>query len=58
MTNDTERAIRLHELVLENGRSASPFVWRVRYALAPALFTSPAELARVRLTDSWFIEAI
>jgi glutathione S-transferase len=26
--------IRLHELVLENGRSASPFVWRIRYALA------------------------
>jgi len=27
-------AISLHELVLENGRSASPFVWRIRYALA------------------------
>ncbi|MBS0395418.1 MAG: glutathione S-transferase N-terminal domain-containing protein [Proteobacteria bacterium] len=27
-------APRLYELVLENGRSASPFVWRVRYALA------------------------
>lgn len=26
--------IRLFELVLENGRSASPFVWRIRYALA------------------------
>ncbi|HLN47940.1 MAG TPA: glutathione S-transferase N-terminal domain-containing protein [Steroidobacteraceae bacterium] len=26
--------IRLYELVLENGRSASPFVWRIRYALA------------------------
>ena len=25
---------RLYELVLENGLSASPFVWRVRYALA------------------------
>jgi len=25
---------RLYELVLENGVSASPFVWRVRYALA------------------------
>ena len=27
-------AIRLYELILENGRSASPFVWRSRYALA------------------------
>jgi glutathione S-transferase len=26
--------LRLYELVLANGRSASPFVWRVRYALA------------------------
>ena len=26
--------IRLYELVLENGRSASPFVWRIRLALA------------------------
>jgi len=26
--------IKLYELVLENGRSSSPFVWRVRYALA------------------------
>ena len=25
---------RLYELVLENGVSASPFVWRIRYALA------------------------
>jgi glutathione S-transferase len=25
---------RLYELVLENGLSASPFVWRIRYALA------------------------
>ena len=25
---------RLYELVLENGRSASLFVWRIRYALA------------------------
>jgi glutathione S-transferase len=27
-------ALRLYELVLANGRSASPYVWRVRYALA------------------------
>jgi len=26
--------IRLYELVLENGRSPSPYVWRIRYALA------------------------
>jgi glutathione S-transferase len=29
-----EDKVRLYELVLENGRSASPFVWRIRYALA------------------------
>jgi len=26
--------LRLFELVLANGRSASPYVWRIRYALA------------------------
>ena len=26
--------VRLYELALEDGRSASPFVWRIRYALA------------------------
>jgi len=26
--------LRLYELVLENGRSSSPYVWRIRYALA------------------------
>ena len=26
--------VRLYELVLENGRSSSPYVWRIRYALA------------------------
>jgi glutathione S-transferase len=34
MSTATESRIRLHELVLENGRSASPYVWRIRYALA------------------------
>jgi len=34
MADQTERKIRLYELALENGRSASPFVWRIRYALA------------------------
>ena len=28
------QAVRLYELVLANGCSASPFVWRIRYALA------------------------
>ena len=27
-------AIQLYELVLENGRCSSPYVWRIRYALA------------------------
>jgi glutathione S-transferase len=31
---NAEDPIRLYELALENGRSASPFVWRVRFALA------------------------
>jgi glutathione S-transferase len=108
MSDTAEPNIRLYELALENGRSASPFVWRVRYALAhkgltyeseylgfreiperfagrfktlpviecgdtlmaeswdivewldrkfpehPPLFSSPAELAMVRLMDQWF----
>ena len=29
-----QNSIRLYELVLENGRSMSPYVWRIRYALA------------------------
>jgi glutathione S-transferase len=29
-----EDSVRLYELALANGRSASPYVWRVRYALA------------------------
>jgi glutathione S-transferase len=29
-----EAKIRLYELVLDNGRAASPYVWRIRYALA------------------------
>lgn len=107
-----EDKIRLYELVLENGLSASPYVWRIRYALAhkalpcepipvgfteipkilegrfktvpiiehggtimaeswdiaeyldrafpgrPALFSSPAELAMVRLTEAWFTSEV
>jgi glutathione S-transferase len=30
----SESKVRLYELALEDGRSASPFVWRIRYALA------------------------
>lgn len=31
---DTADRVRLYELVIENGRSSSPYVWRIRYALA------------------------
>jgi glutathione S-transferase len=33
-TDPRSQPVRLYELMLENGRSASPFVWRIRYALA------------------------
>ena len=32
MTDNNQ--VRLYELALQDGRSASPFVWRIRYALA------------------------
>jgi glutathione S-transferase len=104
--------LTLYELVLANGRLASPYAWRVRYALAhkglafqsvpvkftdipsicggsfktvpvlthgdatvgdswdivlyldrtfpghPAIFSSPAEAAAVRLTDEWFSRVV
>jgi glutathione S-transferase len=34
MGTPADSRLRLYELVLENGRSASPYVWRIRYALA------------------------
>jgi glutathione S-transferase len=34
MTVAGDARIRLYELVLGNGRSSSPYVWRIRYALA------------------------
>ncbi|MFI4926837.1 MAG: glutathione S-transferase N-terminal domain-containing protein, partial [Burkholderiales bacterium] len=34
MNESSGRAVQLYELVLDNGRSASPYVWRSRYALA------------------------
>jgi glutathione S-transferase len=34
MKESSDRALQLYELVLDNGRSASPYVWRTRYALA------------------------
>jgi glutathione S-transferase len=34
MDTPADDKIRLYELVLENGRSVSPYVWRIRYALA------------------------
>lgn len=34
MKECSARAVQLYELVLANGRSASPYVWRSRHALA------------------------
>ncbi len=34
MQESPGRAVQLYELVLDNGRSASPYVWRSRYVLA------------------------
>jgi glutathione S-transferase len=34
MTTASAAKIRLYELIIDNGRSSSPFVWRIRYALA------------------------
>jgi glutathione S-transferase len=34
MNEASGRDVQLYELVLDNGRSASPYVWRSRYALA------------------------
>jgi glutathione S-transferase len=42
-------AIRLYDLVLDNGVSASPFVWRIRYALAHKGI--PCEPVAVGFTD-------
>src|SRR5271169_2152591 len=112
MTSSADQNLRLYELALEDGRSASPFVWRIRYALAhkglayeavslgfmeiprvfagrfktvpilehgdtalseswdiaeyldrafpnhPLLFSSAAEMAMVRLMDTWFLGEI
>lgn len=34
MIEETRRSIRLYELVLDNGCPFSPFVWRIKYAIA------------------------
>jgi glutathione S-transferase len=34
MSTSIDKKVRLYELALQDGRSASPFVWRIRYALA------------------------
>src|SRR5580704_8018186 len=34
MSTSVDGKVRLYELALEDGRSASPFVWRIRYSLA------------------------
>lgn len=108
MAEPLDSKLRCYELMLDDGRSSSPYVWRIRYALAhkgipvewvplgftdipgqfagrfktlpviehgttmfaeswdiaeyldaefadrPALFSSPAENAMVRLFDAWF----
>ena len=45
----TEDKTRLYELVLDNGRSSSPFVWRIRYALAHK--GVPCELVPLGFTE-------
>lgn len=110
--SSSPRTMRLYELVLADGTSMSPYVWRIRYALAhkglsaesvplgftaipgvfdgrfktvpilecgttvmneswdiaefldrefadrPAIFSSPAENAMVRLFDGWFFAEV
>ena len=34
MAASADAKVRLYELVIQNGRSSSPYVWRIRYALA------------------------
>src|ERR1700675_1376356 len=34
MTTSAENKVRLYEVALADGRSARPFVWRIRYSLA------------------------
>lgn len=34
MKESSARAVQFYELVLDSGRSASPYVWRSRQALA------------------------
>jgi glutathione S-transferase len=112
MATSAENKVRLYEVALGDGRSASPFVWRIRYALAhkgiafetvklgfteipgvfggkfktvpilehgdtvlaeswdiaeyldrafpdrPPLFSSPGELAVIRLTEAWFTNEV
>ena len=55
MSTSIGSKVRLYELALEDGRSASPFVWRIRYALAHKgiSFETAAEHALVRLMDAW-----
>jgi glutathione S-transferase len=48
-TATTADKVRLYELALEDGRSASPFVWRIRYALAHKGI--PFETAYLGFTD-------
>ena len=47
--NESEAKLRLYELVMDNGRSSSPFVWRIRYALAHKRI--PFESVPISFTD-------
>ncbi len=49
MDERSDAKIRLYELVLENGRSSSPYVWRIRYALAHKGL--PVESVPIGFTD-------
>jgi glutathione S-transferase len=43
MIEETRRPIRLYDVTLENGCTLSPFVWRIRYALAHKGFECETE---------------
>src|SRR5205085_11393025 len=45
-------AISLHELVLEDGRSATPFVWRIRYAFSHKVLAFESRLVDVTRTPN------
>lgn len=51
MTGTAPRSIRLYDLMLENCCTISPFVWRIKFAIAHkgfAIESIPARFARIR----------